>query len=79
MIGQLQNSVLALDVYGWRAHYLWRVKEGQGIDLSWAALKAQFGQEYATRRTSSGSSLAPSAEGGDIPTRKRGLKRYRGG
>ena len=45
-IGQLQNSALALDVYSWLAHRLWRVKEGNGIELSWAALKAQFGQEY---------------------------------
>ena len=45
-IGQLQNSALALDVYSWLAHRLWRVREGSGIDLSWAALKGQFGQEY---------------------------------
>jgi hypothetical protein len=45
-IGQLQNSALALDVYSWLAHRLWRVREGNGVDLSWAALKAQFGQEY---------------------------------
>jgi hypothetical protein len=45
-IGRLQNSALALDVYSWLAHRLWRVREGGGIALSWAALKAQFGQEY---------------------------------
>jgi hypothetical protein len=45
-IGHLQNSALALDVYSWLAHRLWRVREGNGIDLSWAALKGQFGQEY---------------------------------
>ena len=45
-IGQLQNSALALDVYSWLAHRLWRVREGNGIELSWPALKAQFGQEY---------------------------------
>lgn len=45
-IGQLQNSALALDVYSWLAHRLWRVRECNGVDLSWAVLKAQFGQEY---------------------------------
>ncbi len=46
-IGQLQNSAFALDVYSWLAHRLCRVNDRKGITLSWAALKGQFGQEYA--------------------------------
>jgi replication initiator protein len=46
-IGQLQNSAFALDVYSWLAHRLCRVNEREGVRLSWAALKGQFGQEYA--------------------------------
>jgi Plasmid encoded RepA protein len=46
-IGQLQNSAFALDVYSWLAHRLCRVNEPEGVRLSWAALKGQFGQEYA--------------------------------
>jgi hypothetical protein len=46
-IGQLQNSAFALDVYSWLAHRLCRVNERNGITVSWAALKGQFGQEYA--------------------------------
>ncbi len=46
-IGQLQNSAFALDVYSWLAHRLCRVNDSNGVTLSWAALKGQFGQEYA--------------------------------
>ena len=46
-IGQLQNSAFALDVYSWLAHRLCRVNDRKGVTLSWAALKGQFGQEYA--------------------------------
>ncbi len=46
-IGQLQNSAFALDVYSWLAHRLCRVNDRNGITLSWATLKGQFGQEYA--------------------------------
>jgi hypothetical protein len=49
-IGQLQNSALALDVYSWLAHRLWRVRDGRGVELSWPALQAQFGQEYRDRK-----------------------------
>jgi hypothetical protein len=49
-IGQLQNSALALDVYSWLAHRLWRVREKNGVELSWLALQAQFGQEYRDRK-----------------------------
>lgn len=46
-LGALQNSAFALDVYSWLAHRLCRVNDRGGILLSWAALKSQFGQEYA--------------------------------
>ena len=49
-IGQLQNSALALDVYSWLAHRLWRVRDNGGIELSWPVLQAQFGQEYRDRK-----------------------------
>ena len=46
-IGRLQNSALDLDAYSWLAHRLWRVNDPAGVMVSWAALKQQFGQEYA--------------------------------
>ena len=45
-IGKLQHSALALDVYSWLAHRLYRVESNAGQVLSWAALKGQFGQEF---------------------------------
>lgn len=41
----LKGSALALDVYAWLAHRLHRI-EGRAQDLSWRALREQFGQEY---------------------------------
>ena len=49
-IGELQNSAMALDAYSWLAHRLPRVKENNGIVLSWDALRGQFGQEYRDRK-----------------------------
>jgi hypothetical protein len=46
-IGRLQNSALDLDAYSWLAHRLCRVNDPEGVNVSWAALKQQFGQEYA--------------------------------
>ena len=46
-IGALQHSALALDVYTWLAHRLCRVRKADGVKLSWANLRQQFGQEYA--------------------------------
>lgn len=46
-IHALQKSALALDVYTWLAHRLWRIKKPDGVKLSWRNLKEQFGQEYA--------------------------------
>jgi len=45
-LAALSHSSLALDTYTWFAHRLHRVPEGQGVKLSWANLRAQFGQEY---------------------------------
>lgn len=45
-IAELQNSALALDIYCWLAHRLCRINRPAGVALSWAALRAQFGQEY---------------------------------
>lgn len=44
----LQGSALALDVYAWLAHRLCRITEPHGVDISWWALKQQFGHEYKT-------------------------------
>jgi len=49
-IARLQNSALALDVYSWLVHRLPRVRENNGIALSWDALQGQFGQEYKDRK-----------------------------
>ena len=46
-IAGLQKSALALDLYTWLAHRLCRVRKPDGIKISWANLRAQFGQEYA--------------------------------
>jgi hypothetical protein len=48
-LAKLSNSALALDIYTWLAHRLWRVKRG-GSRISWAALQEQFGGEYADRK-----------------------------
>ena len=42
----LKGSALALDVYCWLAHRLYRI-EGRGVTLHWKSLREQFGQEYA--------------------------------
>jgi replication initiator protein len=45
-LGALKHSALALDVYSWLAHRLHRIRDRAGTKLSWANLRAQFGQEY---------------------------------
>ena len=45
-IHALKKSALALDVYSWLAHRLCRVRKQDGVKLSWANLRLQFGQEY---------------------------------
>jgi len=46
-LGALKHSALALDIYSWLAHRLRRVQKPQGVKVSWANMKDQFGQEYA--------------------------------
>lgn len=48
-LAQLSHSALALDIYTWLAHRLWRVRKG-GSRISWAALQGQFGTEYRDRK-----------------------------
>lgn len=48
-LAQLSHSALALDIYTWLAHRLWRVRRGGGR-ISWAALQEQFGTEYRDRK-----------------------------
>lgn len=48
-LAQLSHSALALDVYTWLAHRLYRVRKG-GSRISWAALQEQFGTEYKDRK-----------------------------
>jgi hypothetical protein len=49
-LSALKHSALALDIYTWLAHRLCRVRQPQGIKLSWENLRDQFGQEYATSK-----------------------------
>jgi hypothetical protein len=48
-LAQLSHSALALDLYTWLAHRLYRVRRG-GTRISWAALQEQFGTEYSDRK-----------------------------
>ena len=48
-LAQLAHSALALDLYTWLAHRLYRVRRG-GTRISWAALQEQFGTEYSDRK-----------------------------
>ncbi len=41
----LRGSSLALDVYTWLSHRLYRI-EGRPVTVHWKALREQFGQEY---------------------------------
>lgn len=45
-LAALKHSALALDIYTWLAHRLWRINRPQGSMLSWTNLREQFGQEY---------------------------------
>lgn len=44
-LNELSNSSLALDIYTFFAHRLWRIDSD--LFLPWSALRAQFGQEYS--------------------------------
>jgi hypothetical protein len=45
-LAAIKHSALALDIYTWFAHRLCRIGKPEGIHISWANLKSQFGQEY---------------------------------
>jgi hypothetical protein len=45
-LAALKHSALALDLYSWLGHRLCRVRKEDGIRVTWAALKDQFGEEY---------------------------------
>lgn len=45
-LAALKHSALALDLYSWLGHRLCRVRKTDGIRVSWASLKDQFGEEY---------------------------------
>lgn len=45
-IAALKHSALALDLYTWLAHRLRRIAKQEGVKVSWANMKEQFGQEY---------------------------------
>lgn len=47
-ISSLKTSSLALDAYTWLAHRLCRIRQSNGVMVSWANLHQQFGQEYAS-------------------------------
>ena len=49
-LSALKHSALALDIYTWLAHRLCRIKQPQGVMLSWENLRDQFGQEYANSK-----------------------------
>ena len=46
-LGSLKESALALDLYAWLAQRLWRVHPKEAAFITWAALKDQFGPDYA--------------------------------
>jgi Plasmid encoded RepA protein len=50
-IADLRGSALALDIYAWLASRLCRISRAAGDLLSWAALRQQFGEEYATQKS----------------------------
>jgi Plasmid encoded RepA protein len=46
-LAALKHSALAIDVYTWLANRLCRVRKSEGVKVSWANLRDQFGQEYS--------------------------------
>jgi Plasmid encoded RepA protein len=46
-LASLKESALALDLYAWLAQRLWRVHPKEAAFITWAALKNQFGPDYA--------------------------------
>ncbi|MBE0315555.1 replication protein [Xanthomonas citri pv. punicae] len=43
---RLKGSALAMDIYTWLTHRLYRIESSRPYMLPWPAIKAQFGQEY---------------------------------
>ena len=50
MAGQLKKSPLALDLFVWTAYRLFRMEEGEQVNIPIAALHHQFGTDYARVR-----------------------------
>jgi Plasmid encoded RepA protein len=49
-LAALAHSAMALDIYAWLAQRLHRVNPARPAFISWAALKEQFGPDYARMR-----------------------------
>ena len=49
-LAALAHSAMALDIYAWLAQRLHRIPVNDPARISWAALKAQFGYDYARER-----------------------------
>jgi hypothetical protein len=45
-LAKLKHSSLALDIYTWLAHRLYRINHRRGVVIHWKPIKEQFGQEY---------------------------------
>lgn len=45
-LASIKHSSLAIDIYTWLAHRIYRITKVDGIKLSWQNLRDQFGQEY---------------------------------
>jgi hypothetical protein len=45
-LAALSHSAMALDIYTWLAHRLYRIPPGKPQFIPWTALKEQFGQGY---------------------------------
>lgn len=50
-LAALQHSSLALDLYTWLSHRLWRVSRITGERITWKNLRDQFGQEYTADKS----------------------------
>lgn len=49
-LAALSHSAMALDIYAWLAQRLHRIQRGKRGFVPWAALKEQFGPDYATTK-----------------------------
>ena len=46
-LSALRHLALALDISTWPTHRLYRIRDVNGVRLSWENLRDQFGQEYS--------------------------------